>query len=84
MPTRREKLIKAFHEFDADGSGTLNKEELRAILSRPGTGSTMSVMDIDQMMDIFDDDGDGVLSISECVANSNSGDEPCAPLLRPS
>jgi len=65
MPTRRDKLVRAFRTFDADGSGTLDKTELRAILSRSGTGHTMSDADIDEMMNIFDDDGDGVLSISE-------------------
>lgn len=67
MPTRNQKLVQAFQAFDVDGSGTLDKEELRTILARPGMGSTMSAEDIDEIMETFDDDGDGVLSISEFI-----------------
>jgi len=40
-----QKIIDAFETFDEDGSGTLSSAEFLKILTRGGTGSTLTVED---------------------------------------
>ena len=61
---------KAFALFDTDGSGTLTAEECLAILTRGASEEEkemmgMSVEDAQEIIDDFDTNGDGVLSIDE-------------------
>jgi len=71
-------LEAAFKVFDTDGSGTLTADELKAVLLRPANGNPSSFTSdsIDEMLAMFDSNGDGVLSIEEFVAamSSNSAE----------
>lgn len=59
------RLREAFALFDTDGSGSLSVEELRTVLSRPG--STLSDEEIQALIDEFDEDGDGEMQFEEFV-----------------
>ena len=71
--TRRLPATKAYEEcirdafavFDSDGSGALSAEELRAVLTRPGTGLQLSEADAAEILADFDTNGDGELQIDE-------------------
>ena len=65
----KERLANAFNTFDTDGSGTLSKDEIKAILTRPGTGSTMSDEDAEAFIGMFDSNGDGVLNLQEFLGS---------------
>ena len=61
---------KAFAVFDLDNSGTLTAEECLAILTRGASDEEkedmgMSIEDAQEIIDDFDRNGDGVLSIEE-------------------
>ena len=59
------KLKAAFKLFDKDNSGTLSKEELRALLTRPGTGKSLSDEEVDELFDAFDYDRSGSITFRE-------------------
>ena len=58
-----EHLRALFATFDADGSGTLDAEELLAVLTRGAGG--LSLEDAKEIVNDFDDNKDGVLSVDE-------------------
>lgn len=60
-----DHLRSLFNTFDRDGSGTLDAEELLEILTR-GT-SSLSLEDAKEIVNDFDDNKDGVLSVEEFV-----------------
>jgi hypothetical protein len=62
-----ERLRRAFHMFDADGSGTLSPAELKAILTRPGSKQALTEEDAALIVADFDIDGDACLSFDEFV-----------------
>eukprot|EP00930_Biecheleria_cincta_P071050 TRINITY_DN58607_c0_g1_i1.p1 TRINITY_DN58607_c0_g1~~TRINITY_DN58607_c0_g1_i1.p1 ORF type:complete len:489 (+),score=87.27 TRINITY_DN58607_c0_g1_i1:56-1522(+) len=61
-----EAVIKAFHEWDADGAGTIERCELEAVMARisPQWGPRQ----ITQLMNQVDQNGDGVIDLDEFVA----------------
>mmetsp|Transcript_7107 Transcript_7107/g.14522 ORF Transcript_7107/g.14522 Transcript_7107/m.14522 type:complete len:226 (-) Transcript_7107:109-786(-) len=65
-----EALRTAFLAFDSDGNGTLDPSEAIAILTRPGTGTTLSLADAEALIAEFDSDGDGKMSIGEFIAQA--------------
>ena len=73
MPSKRaakkEKLESAFKAFDADSSGTLDAAELRKILLRTGGEDCkgMTEEDAEELIEEFDKNGDGELSLDEFV-----------------
>ena len=84
-------IAAAFAKFDVDGSGTLDRAELVALLTATGQGSPISTADANSIIDDFDDDGDGVLSLSELTcafSEERTGDRaaavPRAPAAKPS
>jgi len=68
-----------------DGSGTLDREELKAILTRGATG--MGHLDADGFISMFDTDQDGKISIEElvaaCTGFDDSGPAPAAAAAIP-
>jgi len=59
-----ESMKAAFACFDANGDGVLSRGEIRAILQR---NDGMSAEDVDEVLDEFDEDGDGKLDIEEFI-----------------
>ena len=54
--------------FDADGSGALDADEIKAIFTRPGGGCALSDEEALEVIREFDVNGDGVLQFEEfCV-----------------
>ena len=67
MPSR-DKLKAAFLAFDVDASGTLSRDEFAAVLKRTTSeGKEMSDEDVQDLLEMFDENEDGVLSISEFI-----------------
>jgi serine/threonine protein kinase len=58
-----EDIIAAFHDADMDKSGTLNVEEVRALMHRMDPNFPMS--EIQQLMKFVDVDEDGSVSLDE-------------------
>ncbi|GMI40433.1 hypothetical protein TeGR_g10340 [Tetraparma gracilis] len=58
-----DEINSAFASFDKDGSGTIDKKELEAILNN--VDEKLSSADINQMMTEADVDGDGQINYSE-------------------
>ena len=61
------QIRNAFKVFDTDGNGTLSPAELKRILTRPvyGQPSKMSEADVDALIERYDANGDGELSVDE-------------------
>jgi len=64
-----EDLQEAFKIFDADGSGSITKDELKATLATVmgNTDESLPEDDIDEMIKEADIDGDGQVSYEEFV-----------------
>ena len=56
----------AFNKFDADGSGSIDKQELRLCMEE--LGRPISESDVDAMMQAADTDGNGSVEFSEFAA----------------
>jgi Ca2+-binding EF-hand superfamily protein len=56
-------MIAAFHDADLDKSGTLNVDEVRALMHRMDPNFPM--IDIQQLMKFVDVDEDGFVSLDE-------------------
>ncbi|PAA47813.1 hypothetical protein BOX15_Mlig030389g1 [Macrostomum lignano] len=61
---RMEKLRKAFSVFDTDGSGYVDRQELKDGLTAMGK-EPLTDEEIEELMNLVDMDGDGQLSIEE-------------------
>ena len=60
------RIRNAFALFDKDGSGALSVEELRSVLTRPGSGGpTLTDADVASIIADFDTNGDGEISLEE-------------------
>ena len=61
------KIRKAFAVFDKNGDGTLDSDELKAILTKPVNGkpARFTPEEVDALIQKYDANGDGVLSIEE-------------------
>lgn len=55
----------AFQVFDGDGSGSLDIDEVRQILQRPGGGQPLSDEEVADIIADFDKNGDGLLQYDE-------------------
>ena len=81
-------LKAAFHEFDEDDSGSLEHDEVKAILMRAGGGHPMTDADAEEFLKEFDHDGNGSLDMNECTPSPRAspsrrlGAHACAPSLR--
>ena len=76
-----DRLRTLFNLFDRDGSGTLDAEELLEILTRGSDG--LSLADAKEIVDSFDENKDGVLSVDEFVKAMSAvgGELPSEPAV---
>ena len=60
-------LEQAFKLFDKDGGGTISREEVKETINdvMKGTGEAMSESEFEEMIDEFDEDGDGIITFDE-------------------
>jgi len=65
-----QELRNAFRVFDTDNSGSISREELKQLMIN--LGQTLSEAEIDAMMDMVDEDQDGVISFEEFKNMMNS------------
>ena len=74
-PTKDE-LIKLITSFDADGNGVIDASELRALLTRPGTGVSMGEEEAEVILmiltEMFDKNADGKMQIAEVATMLDS------------
>jgi len=68
-----EGLKAAFAYFDVDSSGKLSRDELKKILVRPGA-TALSPEVVDTLLQDFDKDGDGEVSMEEYLSAMNLDD----------
>ena len=66
-------LEAQFAGFDTDGSGKLSKEELVAILTRPGGPAKFEAEQCEELFALIDLDGDGMVDIAEFCAACADG-----------
>jgi hypothetical protein len=60
------QLKRLFNVFDVDSSGSLSRSEVEAILTRKGgSAKGLAPEDVTALMELYDADGDGQLSINE-------------------
>ena len=73
---RFAKLREAFSCFDLDNSGTLTSQEMLALLTRTGSKNTeLTLDDARTIVEGFDEDGNGVLSIDEFIRAYGGGSD---------
>jgi Ca2+-binding EF-hand superfamily protein len=65
---RKQELTKAFSVFDRDGSGSITKEELALVLQNLHPNMKPSLEEVNQIMNIMDQNGDGVIELSEFLS----------------
>merc|ERR1719384_3064287 len=58
-----KELRDAFAVFDTDGSGSIDKKELKRLMKK--LGQALSEAELDAMMDEVDTNGDGEISYEE-------------------
>lgn len=58
-----DEIKQVFDEFDADGSGQIDKDEIRKVCERLGV--EVSEADIADLIKSADDNGDGKISFAE-------------------
>ena len=63
-----DSLESVFNEFDTDGSGTLEQEELKAAFGKAKMPCSME--QLASAMEKLDTDGDGKISLEECAPRS--------------
>jgi len=61
-----KELRDAFNVFDSDGSGSIDRKELKRLMKK--LGQALSDMELDAMMDEVDTDGNGEISFAEFKA----------------
>ena len=64
--------LEVFRQLDADGSGVLERGELRKAVKRLGVHGVL-VDDVDSLLDILDPSGDGQVSFDEFVSALDAG-----------
>jgi len=74
------RVLDLFREWDADGSGTIDKKEFRESMKRMGL--EVPVKDMDALFDSWDPDGGGTLDFKEVQKALRA--TPAAPALKES
>ena len=72
VSTSINDVAVAFHTFDADKSGFLDRDELRAILQRSGGNDALTDEEVERVFNLVDTNGDGQISIDEFIAWSQT------------
>ncbi|KAF4120171.1 calmodulin [Geosmithia morbida] len=58
-----KELREAFRVFDRDGTGTISRDELRAVMK--SLGEDLTEAEIDEMLNLADKDGNGSIDYAE-------------------
>ncbi|KAJ8309377.1 hypothetical protein KUTeg_014251 [Tegillarca granosa] len=61
----KEEIIKAFHMYDRDLNNELDLHELRRVLMSLDGLEKISLLEVKEIMNDFDFNGDGVISVSD-------------------
>lgn len=64
--TAEQELRDAFAVFDTDGSGSIDRKELKRLMKK--LGQALSEAELDAMMSEVDENGDGEISFEEFKA----------------
>lgn len=83
-PAKQEELAHVFAYFDVDGSGSIDRHELRAVIQDLFEGGHVrhpSDEIVDSLMEAGDKDGDGLIDFPEFVALVTSADLDLHPSL---
>ena len=57
-----------FAQYNVDGSGKMNTDEFREVLTRPGGDAIFAMMDAESVLADFDKNGDGKLDMEEFIS----------------
>ena len=57
------EIKEVFDQFDADGSGSIDRKEIAAVCEKLGVDASKA--DIDELISAADSDGDGKISFAE-------------------
>eukprot|EP00297_Palpitomonas_bilix_P007680 CAMPEP_0113872038 /NCGR_PEP_ID=MMETSP0780_2-20120614/2978_1 /TAXON_ID=652834 /ORGANISM="Palpitomonas bilix" /LENGTH=489 /DNA_ID=CAMNT_0000857499 /DNA_START=229 /DNA_END=1698 /DNA_ORIENTATION=- /assembly_acc=CAM_ASM_000599 len=63
---KRARLTEAFRSFDTDGSGKVSRDEMHAVFT--SLGLSMRGTDVQSLLDEYDVDGDGEISLAEFMS----------------
>lgn len=64
-PNQLDNLREAFNIFDKDGDGKINADEIGAVMRNLGINPTDT--DLQNMVDRYDDDGNGTIEFNEFI-----------------
>ena len=71
-----DAMEKTFQYFDADGDGTITIDEFRMALDKMPPGARANFGDVNELVEMADQDGDGLIDYEEFVAMMTAGDKP--------
>ena len=60
---RKAALLRTFNEIDSDGSGSIDRDEVREMLTKLGKSSSDAMLE--KAMSMMDPDGDGLITFDE-------------------
>jgi Ca2+-binding EF-hand superfamily protein len=62
---RKEQAIRAFHCFDTNGKGLVVREDVELMAAK--VGETLDAEEVDEMMEMADRSGEGLLTLSDFI-----------------
>jgi len=71
-----DAMEKTFAYFDVDGDGSITIEEFKMALDKMPAGARANFGDVNELVAMADQDGDGLIDYEESVAMMQAGDKP--------
>ena len=68
-----DAMEKTFAYFDVDGDGSITIEEFKMALDKMPPGARANFGDVNELIEMADQDGDGLIDYEEFVAMMTSG-----------